>query len=49
MSAVPAKLIQFTTGHRTPAAAKRSVFPMTQLERTPPPLHPVTNMFSLSA
>src|SRR5204863_2073717 len=40
----PAMLIQSITGQRTAAAAKRSVCPITQLERTPPPLHPDTYM-----
>src|SRR5262245_32375507 len=42
MSVVPAKLIQSVTGARTAAAANRSVWPMIQLESTPPPLTPVT-------
>jgi hypothetical protein len=37
-------LIQSITGQRTAAAAKRSVLPITQLERTPPPLQPDTYM-----
>src|SRR5574341_59290 len=42
MSVCPAMLIQLITGHRTAAAAKRLVCPITQLESTPPPLHPPT-------
>jgi hypothetical protein len=37
-------LIQSMTGQRTAAAAKRVVWPITQLESTPPPLHPDTNI-----
>src|SRR5579863_7750557 len=44
MSVSPAMLIQSMTGHRTAAAANRVVCPITQLESTPPPLHPPTNM-----
>ena len=42
MSVCPAMLIQSITGHRTAAAANRLVCPTTQLESTPPPLHPPT-------
>jgi hypothetical protein len=42
MSVVPAMLSQLVTGQRTAAPAKRVVWPMTQLESTPPPLHPAT-------
>jgi DNA-binding NtrC family response regulator len=38
----PAKLNQLITGQRTAAARKRSVWPITQLVSTPPPLHPPT-------
>ena len=48
MSLSPWKLIQSITGQRTAAAAKRSVWPMVQLESTPPPLQPETNMFRVS-
>jgi hypothetical protein len=41
-------LIQSITGHRTAVAANRSVLPMTQLERTPPPLQPDTYMREVS-
>ena len=37
-------LSQSITGQRTAAAAKRSVWPITQLESTPPPLQPETSM-----
>ena len=40
MSVWPAKLSQLITGQRTAAAAKRSVWPITQLESTPPPEQP---------
>ena len=40
----PAKLIQLITGQRTAAPAKRFVWPMTQLESTPPPEQPPTYM-----
>ena len=43
MSVSPDMLIQSMTGQRTAAAANRVVCPITQLERTPPPLHPPTN------
>ena len=48
MSVCPAKLSQSITGHRTAAAAKRSVWPITQLERTPPPLQPDTYIRDVS-
>ena len=48
MSVWPAKLIQSITGQRTAAAAKRSVWPITQLESTPPPEQPPTYMRSVS-
>ena len=41
-------LIQSITGQRTAAAAKRSVWPITQLESTPPPLQPDTYMRAVS-
>ena len=44
----PAKLIQLVTGQRTAAAANRSVWPITQLESTPPPLQPPTYMRGVS-
>ena len=44
MSVCPAMLIQSITGQRTAAAANRPVWPMTQLESTPPPEHPETYM-----
>src|SRR5678816_2484424 len=44
MSVWPAKLSQSITGHRTAAPAKRFVWPITQLERTPPPEQPPTYM-----
>src|SRR5262244_2188701 len=47
-SVCPAMLIQSITGHRTAAAANRSVWPITQLESTPPPLHPDTYMRDVS-
>src|SRR5215472_885283 len=56
MSVSPAMLSQSITGQRTAAAAKRLVWPMTQLESTPPPLQPDTyirdesmNPFALTA
>src|SRR5438270_11254694 len=47
-SVSPAKLSQSITGHRTAAAAKRFVWPMTQLESTPPPEQPPTYMLCVS-
>src|SRR5262249_5723516 len=44
ISVWPLILIQSVTGQRTAAAANRSVCPITQLESTPPPLHPETYM-----
>ena len=44
MSVVPAMLIQFVTGQRTAAAAKRLLWPITQLDSTPPPEQPPTNI-----
>ena len=44
----PAMLSQSITGQRTAAAAKRSVWPITQLDSTPPPLHPETYMCDVS-
>ena len=48
MSVWPAMLSQSMTGQRTAAAANRSVWPMTQLESTPPPLQPDTYMRDVS-
>src|SRR5712691_2640667 len=44
MSVSPAMLIQSITGQRTAAAANRVVWPITQLDKTPPPEQPDTNM-----
>src|SRR2546422_917188 len=44
ISVCPAMPIQSVTGQRTAAAAKRLVCPITQLDRTPPPEHPPTNI-----
>src|SRR5450755_1507696 len=41
-SVSPAMLIQSITGQRTAAAAKRFVWEIIQLDRTPPPLQPDT-------
>src|SRR5437660_2774366 len=43
MSVSPAMLIQSITGQRTAAAAKRVVWPITQLQHTPPTDNPYTN------
>src|SRR5690242_20063916 len=48
MSVSPAKLSQSITGQRTAAAAKRLVWPITQLESTPPPEQPPTYMLCVS-
>jgi hypothetical protein len=47
-SVLPVMLNQSITGQRTAAAAKRSVWPITQLESTPPPLQPETYMWVVS-
>src|SRR3954471_17027247 len=47
-SVCPAMLSQSITGQRTAAAANRSVCPITQLERTPPPLQPDTYIREVS-
>src|SRR6185503_1055238 len=41
-SVCPAMLSQLITGQRTAAAAKRVVWPITQLDSTPPPEQPPT-------
>src|ERR1700759_3085317 len=43
-SVSPAMLIQSITGQRTAAAAKRFVWVIIQLDKTPPPLQPDTYM-----
>src|SRR5437016_4455653 len=48
ISVLPVMLSQSITGHRTAAAANRFVCPITQLESTPPPLHPDTYMRDVS-
>src|SRR5205814_9867654 len=48
ISVCPAKLSQSITGQRTAAAANRSVWPITQLESTPPPLQPETYIREVS-
>src|SRR5579884_3200470 len=48
MSVLPVMLIQSITGQRTAAAAKRLVWPMTQLDNTPPPLQPDTYIREVS-
>ena len=47
-SVSPAMLTQSITGQRTAAAANRVVWPITQLDSTPPPEHPATYMRCVS-